>query len=92
MKRFSNFVSSFLPTTKATDMTSPKSTTGTAPFKVPGLDMECFTWFKVFGDLKSGKRPLIALHGGPGVGYVNLTFVFKVWISILSYMDISALS
>ncbi|TLD29791.1 proline iminopeptidase [Venturia nashicola] len=50
-------------------MTSPSTTTGTVPFKVPGLDRECFTWFKVFGDLGNGVRPLIALHGGPGVGH-----------------------
>lgn len=92
MKRFSSFIASFLSTTKVTDMTSLKSTTGTAPFKVPGLDMECFTWFKVFGDLRSGKRPLIALHGGPGVGYMNLNSVFKDCIGIFGYMDIYALS
>jgi len=73
MKKFSSFLSSYLPSTKATTMTSPKSTTGTIPFKVPGLDKECCTWYKVFGDLKSGVRPLIALHGGPGVGYVQLS-------------------
>ncbi|KAE9963042.1 hypothetical protein EG328_011810 [Venturia inaequalis] len=50
-------------------MTSPKTTTGTVPFDVPGLGKECFTWFTVFGDLESGIRPLIALHGGPGVGH-----------------------
>lgn len=41
---------------------------GTIPFEVEGVDKECFTWYKVFGELKSGARPLIALHGGPGVG------------------------
>jgi hypothetical protein len=55
-------------------MTSLSSVTGTVPFKVPGVDKECFTWYKIFGDLNSGKRPLIALHGGPGVGYVLFSY------------------
>ncbi|KAF7790798.1 hypothetical protein EIP86_001755 [Pleurotus ostreatoroseus] len=25
------------------------------------------TWYKVFGDLKSGSRPLVLIHGGPGI-------------------------
>lgn len=33
-------------------------TVGTETFK---------TWYMVVGDLKSGVRPLVALHGGPGV-------------------------
>ncbi|KAI0649021.1 proline-specific peptidase [Trametes meyenii] len=39
---------------------------GTVEFKVDGVDAPCKTWYKVFGDLKS-RRPLVALHGGPGV-------------------------
>lgn len=27
------------------------------------------TWYKVVGDLKSSSRPLIVLHGGPGMSY-----------------------
>lgn len=27
------------------------------------------TWYKVVGDLKSGTRPLVALHGAPGFSY-----------------------
>ncbi|KAF8993239.1 Alpha/Beta hydrolase protein [Cyathus striatus] len=42
------------------------STTGTVEFKFKGKVYQ--TWYKVFGDLKgSGKTPLIALHGGPGM-------------------------
>lgn len=43
-------------------------TEGRIPFQVDAAGKECFTWFKVFGDLKADTRPLIALHGGPGVG------------------------
>lgn len=39
---------------------------GTTEFKVDGIEKPCKTWYKVFGDLKS-RRPLVALHGGPGV-------------------------
>ncbi len=39
---------------------------GTVEFNVDGIDTPCKTWYKVFGDLKS-RRPLVALHGGPGV-------------------------
>lgn len=26
----------------------------------------CHTWYQVYGDLKCGKTPVVALHGGPG--------------------------
>lgn len=41
---------------------------GTVEFKVDGVDAPCKTWYKVFGDLKS-RRPLVALHGGPGIAH-----------------------
>lgn len=41
-------------------------TSGTAPFKVPGLSKPCQTWYKVVGDLTTAKTPLIVIHGGPG--------------------------
>ena len=41
---------------------------GHLDFVVPGVDKPCKTWYKVFGDLKtSARRPLVILHGGPGV-------------------------
>lgn len=61
-----------------------KTTTGTILFNVPGVDKECYTWYKVFGDLKTGTRPLIALHGGPGVGYI-LTFFRALSLLTSSY-------
>ncbi|KAF9000592.1 proline-specific peptidase [Cyathus striatus] len=45
-------------------MTSENITTGTLDFKVGEETYQ--TWYKVVGDLKSGKRPLVLLHGGPG--------------------------
>ncbi|KAJ3557191.1 hypothetical protein NM688_g1599 [Phlebia brevispora] len=40
-------------------------TTGTVPFVVG--DETYQTWYRVLGDLKSGVRPLVLLHGGPGI-------------------------
>ena len=39
---------------------------GEIPFHVPEAGKPCHTWYKVVGDLKSSKTPLITLHGGPG--------------------------
>ncbi|KAL0955742.1 hypothetical protein HGRIS_001958 [Hohenbuehelia grisea] len=41
------------------------TTTDKAQFKVGDETFQ--TWYQVTGDLHSGKRPLVALHGGPGV-------------------------
>ena len=35
-------------------------------FDVPLAGKPCKTWYKIVGDLKSGKTPLLVLHGGPG--------------------------
>ncbi|PCH36461.1 proline-specific peptidase [Wolfiporia cocos MD-104 SS10] len=41
--------------------------TGTIPF---AYGNETFhTWYRVVGDLSSGARPLVALHGGPGISH-----------------------
>lgn len=42
---------------------------GTIPFNIQGIDEPCYTWYKVYGDLKptSGNiKPLILYPGGPG--------------------------
>jgi hypothetical protein len=45
----------------------PKPTkTGRAPFKIPNHDLQGEAAYEVYGDLESGKVPLIALHGMPG--------------------------
>lgn len=41
---------------------------GTVPFKVGSKTYH--TWYKVFGDLNCSRyRPLVALHGGPGMSH-----------------------
>lgn len=40
-------------------------TTGELDFVYNGEALK--TWYKVFGDIHSGKTPLVVLHGGPGI-------------------------
>ena len=53
-------------------------TEGYVAFKHPSLpeDIECRTWYRVVGNLSSGRRPLVTLHGGPGAGPIYLTTPF----------------
>lgn len=48
-----------------------KVTEGRVAFKHPSLPKPCETWYKVVGDLKSSAsgRPLVTLHGGPGMAH-----------------------
>ncbi|KAI6164453.1 Alpha/Beta hydrolase protein [Pisolithus thermaeus] len=48
-------------------MASVKIVEGEADFLVPTAGKPCKTWYRVYGDLKSGVLPLVVLHGGPGV-------------------------
>ncbi|KAJ7085500.1 proline-specific peptidase [Mycena belliarum] len=46
---------------------------GTVAFNVKDAGEPCETWYKVIGNLHDSKhRPLVALHGGPGVTHVYL--------------------
>ncbi|KAI4164236.1 MAG: hypothetical protein LQ342_002201 [Letrouitia transgressa] len=40
---------------------------GEIPFDVPAANKPCKTWYQVYGSFDSNQRPLVALHGGPGV-------------------------
>lgn len=42
-------------------------TQGEIPFSVPSAGKECKTWYQIHGSLSSNTRPLVVLHGGPGV-------------------------
>ncbi|KAF7348080.1 Proline iminopeptidase [Mycena sanguinolenta] len=54
--------------------TSLKVTEGEADFVVHTAGKPCKTWYKVIGDLHgpTARRPLVALHGGPGVNHSYL--------------------
>jgi pimeloyl-ACP methyl ester carboxylesterase len=46
-------------------MTAPPSTTGTAPFSIQGYTFS--THYRIFGTIDNAHRPLVVLHGGPGI-------------------------
>lgn len=47
--------------------TSIPTTTSTLDFPLPTISQPCKTSYTIFGSLKSPHRPLIVLHGGPGI-------------------------
>ncbi|KAL8704335.1 MAG: hypothetical protein Q9201_002486 [Fulgogasparrea decipioides] len=42
-------------------------TQGEIPISVPSAGKECKTWYQVHGSLSAGIRPVVILHGGPGI-------------------------
>lgn len=60
-----------IPASDATFATmAPPVTEGEVPFRIPGVDKEVKTWYKVVGDLQNRTRPpLVILHGGPGFSH-----------------------
>lgn len=62
----------FLPLTSshARDSYVMTEVTGTVDFRVGKETYK--TWYKVIGDLTSGLRPLVTLHGGPGMSHVYM--------------------
>ncbi|KAH7890695.1 Alpha/Beta hydrolase protein [Phlebopus sp. FC_14] len=59
-------------------MASVKIVEGEVPYSVPSAGKPCKTWYKVYGDLKSGVRPLVLLHGGPGAVHDYLEVISQV--------------
>ncbi|KAF8959148.1 Alpha/Beta hydrolase protein [Flammula alnicola] len=53
--------------------------TGTATFVVDGQSYK--TWYKVLGNLKSGKTPLVTIHGGPGLNHQYMLNHKHLWTS-----------
>ncbi|KAJ2929660.1 hypothetical protein H1R20_g7455, partial [Candolleomyces eurysporus] len=51
---------------------------GLLDFEIASIGRTCQTWYKVFGEFKPGVRPLIALHGGPGVNSAYLEILTDV--------------
>ena len=41
-------------------------TEGEVDFNVPSVRQPCRTWFRIHGDLRYGRRPLVILYGGTG--------------------------
>jgi proline-specific peptidase len=54
--------------------------TGEIDFIVPSNGLATKTWYKVYGDLANRKcRPLVALHGGPGVVHDYMLSLSDLW-------------
>lgn len=52
---------------------------GTIPFPNARTETPCFTYYKIYGDLKAGPPPVIILHGGPGVQHKYMTPFKALW-------------
>ena len=48
---------------------------GRASFSYPSLSTPAGTWYQVHGPLDSSTRPIIILHGGPGMTHTYLTYL-----------------
>ncbi|KAK8079294.1 proline iminopeptidase [Apiospora phragmitis] len=59
--------------------TNPVCEEGKALWKIPSTDELCSTYYKVVGDLSSGKTPVVILHGGPGAGHEYLLTFSDLW-------------
>jgi len=68
------------------------SSTGKIPFAIPGTKQTGETSYKLWGDLESGKVPLICLHGGPGVPHnylLPISLIFSdLGIPVIMYDQI----
>ncbi|EKM74782.1 hypothetical protein AGABI1DRAFT_47398 [Agaricus bisporus var. burnettii JB137-S8] len=56
--------------TSATSPLKPaavRTTEGEMLWEIKNTGKECKTWYRIYGGLKSGIRPLLVVHGGPGV-------------------------
>ena len=61
-------------------MSTEGFTTGEIDFTVPSTGQITKTWYKVYGDLANKKhRPLVVLHGGPGVVHDYMLSLSDLW-------------
>lgn len=64
-------------------MSPPVFTEGEADFHIVSAGKTCKTWYRIYGDLSRG-RPLVALHGGPGLTHdcilplVDITSAYSI--------------
>ena len=83
---------------KQLTMVSAPIVEGRAPFAIPSVKEECFTYYKIIGDIASAKKttPLICIHGGPSVGHEYLLCFGKLWfekgIPVILYDQIGCAS
>ncbi|KAJ3715368.1 Alpha/Beta hydrolase protein [Lentinula raphanica] len=69
--------------------TTLEITEGFLHFPVPSLpDKPCQTYYKVIGTLTKDTTPLVALHGGPGVGHEYLLVLADLGVPLILYDQI----
>jgi len=67
---------------------APKVIEGEIDFHIASAGKPCKTWYRLTGELNSGKRPIIALHGGPGATsdyisiFANITALYGIPVII----------
>ena len=52
---------------------------GEVKFPVASIDSPCHTYYKIFGNIRSGPSPVVVLHGGPGSGHEYCLPFSKLW-------------
>ena len=53
-------------------MATQSITEGTIPFNIPAAGKDCYTWYRIIGNLHATSphiKPLIVIHGGPGMSH-----------------------
>ena len=61
-------------------MSAEGYTTGEIDFNIPSTGQITKTWYKVYGDLANkSHRPLVVLHGGPGVVHDYMLSLSDLW-------------
>lgn len=55
------------PMAPTNELDSITTSEGEMIWDVSNAGKECKTWYRIYGNLNSGVRPLVVLHGGPGV-------------------------
>jgi len=61
-------------------------TTGSVDFFVEGQTYQ--TWYKIIGDLTTGAhRPLVILHGGPGLDHGYVLYARTLLINLAYCID-----
>lgn len=54
-------------------MTEVSESEGYIPYTLATVEKPCHTWYKTVGNLRSGVRPLLIIHGGPGLSHDYLS-------------------
>ncbi|EMC99818.1 hypothetical protein BAUCODRAFT_63944 [Baudoinia panamericana UAMH 10762] len=69
------------PAPPGQERTYPQPTkSGKVAFRCASSGVECETAYYIYGDLSSGRTPLVGVHGGPGAGHSYLRPLSLLWV------------